>query len=129
MEEEVRETQKKYCSRAMVAAIVGGLILILAGQKGLGKGLVLGTIFSVVNFIAMGMMLPLVIGKTKGPAIASALMTKGLRFGLLAIPLVIAVKFDQIDIITTVIGVFMIQLVIVLDHIRQFFSPSHKHPN
>lgn len=113
----------------MVVAIVGGLILILAGQKGLGKGLVLGTIFSVLNFIAMGMMLPLQMGKTKGPAIASALMSTGLRYGLLAIPLLIAVKFDQIEIITTAIGIFMIQLVIVSDHIRQFFSLPHKHPN
>ena len=52
--EGVREIQKKYCSRAMVVAIVGGMILILVGHKALGKGLVLGTIFSVLNFIVMG---------------------------------------------------------------------------
>ena len=129
MEEGIRETQKKYCSRAMFAAIVGGLILILAGQKGLGKGLVLGTIFSVLNFIIMGQLLPMQLGKKKGPTIATALGSMGLRYVLLAIPLVIAVKFDQIDIITTAIGIFMIQLVILTDHIAQFFSSPHKHPN
>ena len=129
MEEGIRETQKKYCSRSMVVAIVGGLILILAGQKGLGKGLVLGTIFSVLNFIIMGQLLPMQLGKTKGPTIVTALSSMGLRYALLAIPLVIAVKFDQIDIITAAIGIFMIQLVIVSDHIGQFFSSSHKHPN
>jgi len=124
----IRETQKKYCSRAMVVAILGGLILILAGQKGLGKGLVLGAIFSVLNFIIMGELLPMQLGKTKGPAIVTALSSMGLRYVLLAVPLVIAVKFDQIDIITTAIGIFMIQLVIVSDHIGQFFSSPHKHP-
>ena len=124
----IRETLKKYCSRAMVVAILGGLILILAGQKGLGKGLVLGAIFSVLNFIIMGELLPMQLGKTKGPAIVTALSSMGLRYVLLAVPLVIAVKFDQIDIITTAIGIFMIQLVIVSDHIGQFFSSPHKHP-
>ncbi len=113
----------------MVVAILGGLILILAGQKGLGKGLVLGAIFSVLNFIIMGELLPMQLGKTKGPAIVTALSSMGLRYVLLAVPLVIAVKFDQIDIITTAIGIFMIQLVIVSDHIVQFFSSPHKHPN
>jgi len=128
MEEGIRETQKKYCSRAMVVAIVGGLVLILVGQKGLGKGLVLGTIFSVLNFIVMGELLPMQLGKTKGPTIVTALGSMGLRYILLAVPLVIAVKFDQIDIITTAIGIFMIQLVIVSDYIGQFFSSPHKHP-
>ena len=112
----------------MVMAIVGGLILILAGQKGLGKGLVLGTIFSVLNFIIMGVLLPMQLGKSKGPSFVAALGSMGLRYVLLAIPLVVAVKFDQIDILTTVVGIFMIQLVILTDHIGQFFSP-HKHPN
>ncbi|HIJ57618.1 MAG TPA: ATP synthase subunit I [Deltaproteobacteria bacterium] len=126
MEEGIRETQKKYCSRAMAVAIVGGLILILAGQKGLGKGLVLGAIFSVLNFIIMGEMLPLRMGKTKGPAIAAALISVGLRYVLLAAPLVIAIKFDQIDIITAAIGIFMIQLVIIADHFRQYLTSPHK---
>jgi len=113
----------------MFVAIVGGLVLILAGQKGLGKGLVLGAIFSVLNFIVMGELLPLRMGKPKGPAMVMTLLSIGLRYVFLAVPLVIAVKFDQIDIITAVIGIFMIQLVIVSDHIAQFFSSSHKHPN
>ena len=128
MEEGIRDTQKKYCSRAMVAAIVGGLILILVGQKGLGKGLVLGAIFSVLNFIIMGETLPMLLGKTKGSAIVTALLSVGLRYVLLAVPLVIAIKFEQINIITAAIGIFMIQVVIVSDHVGRFFSSPHKNP-
>ena len=50
----------------MIAAIIIGLVFIIAGQKPLGKGLILGTIFSVINFILIGETLPLRIGKTKG---------------------------------------------------------------
>jgi len=64
--EAVRETQKKYCSRAMITAIVAACVFILAGQKGIGKGLVLGTLFSVFNFILMAATLPMRIGKSKG---------------------------------------------------------------
>ena len=125
----IRETQKKYCSRAMVVAILGGLILILAGQKGLGKGLVLGAIFSVLNFIIMGELLPMQLGKTKGPAIVTALSSMGLRYVLLAVPLVIAAKFEQINIITAIIGIFMIQLVILADHFGQYLTSPNKNPN
>ena len=43
----VRQTQKKYCSRAMTLAILISLGFILAGYKPIGKGLVLGTFFSI----------------------------------------------------------------------------------
>jgi hypothetical protein len=63
--ESIRQTQKKYCSRAIMAAIFAGLVFILAGQEPVGKGLILGTIFSIINFIVMGEMLPMKIGKSK----------------------------------------------------------------
>jgi hypothetical protein len=126
--EAIKETQKKYCSRAMMLAIAAGLVFILAGQKGLGKGLILGTLFSVLNFIVMGQTLPMRLGKSKGPSILAALFSMGLRYVLLAAPLVIAIKFDQINIISAIIGIFMIQLVILGDHFGRFFKSPHKFP-
>jgi hypothetical protein len=35
----------------------------------------------------------------------------------LAIPLIAAVKFEQLNLIATIAGIFMIQLVILADHI------------
>lgn len=112
----------------MILAIAGGLILILAGQKGLGKGLVLGTLFSVLNFIVMGQTLPMRLGKSKGPSILAAFFSVGFRYVLLAAPLVIAIKSDQIDIISAIIGIFMIQLVILGDHFGRLFTSPHKFP-
>jgi hypothetical protein len=111
----------------MAVAIIAGILFILAGQQPLGKGLVLGAIFSVVNFVLMGETLPLRLGKSKGKAFSLALGSIFFRYALLAIPLVVAIKFDQFNILATVLGLFMIQLVILGDHfIAGVFSHSNE---
>ena len=40
-----------------------------------------------------------------------------LLFAGLAIPLVVAIKFDQFNVFATILGIFMIQLVILGDHL------------
>ena len=115
--ESLRQTQKKYCSRAITAAIFVGLFLILAGQKPVGKGLILGTVFSIVNFILMAQMLPIRIGKSKNKTFFLSFGSIVLRYFLLAVPLVIAIKFDQYNFIAVVFGIFMIQFIILADHL------------
>lgn len=115
--ESLRLTQKKYCSRAITAAIFAGLFFIMAGQKPVGKGLILGTVFSIVNFIIMGQMIPLRIGNTKNKTFFVSLVSIVLRYILLAIPLIIAVKFDQYNFIAVVLGIFMVQFFILADHL------------
>jgi len=63
--ETVKGLQKKYCSLAVIAAIFIGLVMILAGHKPVGKGLILGTLFSVINFVLMGETLPVKMGKSR----------------------------------------------------------------
>ena len=121
--EPVRETQKKYCSRAMAAAILSAFILILAGQKGLGKGLVLGTLFSVFNFILIGEFLPMQFGKSRGSTFLLSFVSVGLRYVLLAVPLILAIKLDGINLFTAIFGIFMVQLVIFADHFYRFIKP------
>ena len=103
----------------MLAAIVTGLILILAGQKPLGKGLILGTLFSVVNFILMGEFIPLQLGRTRPKTYLISFGSIAIRYGLMAVPLLVALKFDQFSLWTVICGVFMIQIVIMVDHIRK----------
>ena len=113
--ESIRETQKKYCTRAISAAIFAGLFFILAGREPIGKGLILGTIFSIINFIIMGEMLPLRIGKSKNKTYFFSLVSIFSRYILLAIPLIIAVKFDQYNLISVVVGIFMVQFFILAE--------------
>jgi asparagine N-glycosylation enzyme membrane subunit Stt3 len=124
--ESIRQTQKKYCSRAITAAIFAGLVFILAGQEPIGKGLILGTIFSIINFIVMGEMLPLKIGKSKNKTFFLSLASIFSRYILLAIPLLIAFKFDRYNLISVVIGIFMVQLIILAEQVFINFSSNHR---
>ncbi|MBW2407865.1 MAG: ATP synthase subunit I [Deltaproteobacteria bacterium] len=124
--ESIRETQKKYCARAITAAIFIGFFFIIAGQKPVGKGLILGTVFSIINFIIMGETLPLRIGKSKNKTFFLSLFYIFFRYILLAVPLIIAVKFDQYNLISVVVGIFMIQLFILADHIAIYITSTRK---
>jgi len=124
--ETIRQAQKKYCSRAISTAIFAGLLFILAGWEPIGKGLILGTIFSIINFILMGEMLPLKIGKSKNKTYFLSLVSIFSRYILLAIPLIIAVKFDQYNLISVVIGIFMVQFFILAEHVFINFSSNHR---
>jgi hypothetical protein len=124
--ESIRQTQKKYCSRAITAAIFAGLFFILAGQEAIGKGLILGTIFSIINFIIMGEMLPLKIGKSKNKTFFFSLGSIFSRYILLAIPLLIAVKSDQYNLISVVVGIFMVQFFILAEQVFINFSSNRR---
>ena len=108
----------------MAAAVILGLLLVVTGYKALGKGLVLGTIFSVINFILMGEALPLRLGKSTGKTYSWSLFSVLFRYALLAVPLVIAVRMEQIHLLTTVLGIFMVQLAILTDHFYQLSSSA-----
>lgn len=118
--ESVRETEKTYCSRAMIAAILIAFVLIIAGHKPLGKGLVLGTFFSIVNFVLIGETLPMRIGMPRNRATALSLGSICFRYGLIAIPLFMGIRMDQFDFFAVAVGIFFVQVMIVSDHFRSF---------
>ena len=115
----IRETQKKYCSRAMLAAIFVGLVFIVMGQNAVGKGLILGTFFSIVNFVLLGETIPLKVGKSQGKSFFLSLVSIFFRFALMGIPLVIAIKSVKFNLFAVIGGIFMVQIIILADHIVQ----------
>ena len=124
--EAVRQTQKRYCSAAITVAIFAGLLFILAGQEPVGKGLILGTVFSIVNFILMGETLPYRVGKSKRKTFLLALGSIYGRYIILAIPLIMAVKFEQFNLYAVIFGIFLIQLFIIADHVLSYISSTRK---
>ena len=122
--DEIRQTQKKYGSRAMTVAIISGFFLILSGYAPIGKGLILGTIFSVVNFVLMGETLPLRIGKSKPKTFFIALGSIGVRYGILAVPLIMGIRMAQFNLIAVISGMFMVQICILLEHLALFTVSS-----
>ena len=122
--ETIRQTQKKYGTRAMAVAIIAGLALIIAVEKLLGKGLVLGALFSVINFVLIGETLPMKIGHARKKTLLFSLLSIFFRYFLMAIPLILAVKYEQFHLVTTIIGLFMVQLLILADHLLRAVRPT-----
>ena len=118
--ETVRQTQKKYCSIAIIIAIAVAVFFILAGHKPLGKGLILGTIFSIINFILIGESIPLKIGASKKKTRFVSIGSIFSRYILLAVPIVMGIKLDQFNMIAVVSGIFSVQLIILADHLIQY---------
>lgn len=125
--ESIRKLQKKYGSRTMMTAIGVGFAFILIGQKPIGKGLVLGAIFSVINFVLIGETLPVRVLKKGGKAFWFSLGSWFLRYGIMAIPLILAVKFETFNLFAAIAGLFLIQIMILIDQITGIiFSGQEK---
>lgn len=124
--EQIRQIQKKYCSRTIIIAIIAGFCFILAGYRPIGKGLVFGALFSIINFILIGKTIPGQINKTRNMTLFLVLGSIFFRYGLMAIPLVLAIKLDQFNLFAVIAGLFLIQAVILGDHLQHFFIPAQK---
>ncbi len=121
--EAIRDTQKKFGSRALATAVVIGLLLVVLGQKTLAKGLILGTLFSVFNFVLMGQILPLLFAPSRRRSVLISFGSILFRYILLAIPLLTAVKLPNYNFMAAVFGIFMVQIVIMGEHLyRLIFS-------
>jgi len=123
----VLDTQKKYGSRALMLARGAGLLFLALGQKEICRGLVLGGVFSAVNFALMGQLLRYRISGNRKVATRRSLASMLLRYVLLAIPLILSVRSDRFNFPATVVGIFMVQLVILIEHGSRLIFTSVKH--
>ena len=114
---EINDIQKLYCSRAMIVSLAIAGILILLGYKPIGKGLVLGTFFSILNFILMGLTLPMKLNANRKKTFLVSLGSIWFRYGIMAIPLAIALYSESFEFFSAAAGLFMIQFVILAHHI------------
>ena len=122
----VKQAQKKYTTLALTLSIGVGLLFILMGHKPVGKGLILGAIFSVLNFILMGKSIALKFGRSKAKTFSLSMGSIIIRYFLLAIPLIAAVKYEQFNLVAAILGIFMIQLVILAEHVLSFIPAMRK---
>lgn len=123
----VRQTEKKYCSAAIIAAIAVALICMAAGYKPIGRSLILGTLFSIVNFVLMGETLPSRIDKTRSKNVVKALISVIVRYAIMAIPLVMALKSPQeYNMFAVIAGIFMVQVMILSDHLASLIISNRK---
>ena len=122
----LKQTQKKYIIRTLALAGMIALFFILIDQEPIAKGLILGTFFSVLNFILMGKTIALKFGKSKRKTFSISMGSIIIRYLLLAIPLIAALKFEQLNLVAVIIGIFMIQFVILVEHLLTLIPALRK---
>jgi hypothetical protein len=115
----VRKSLHRYCSIALIAAATAGSSMMIFGLRPMGKGLILGAVFSAINFILMATALPIRIGLGRKKAFLFSLGSIQIRYALMAVPLVIALKLKQdlFAVSTVAVGLFMVQLAILGDQL------------
>ncbi len=122
----VRELQKSYGTKAMALAIGISLVFLILGYKSVCRGVVLGALFSTLNFVLMANSFHLKIQPDRKKASFAAFYNILLRYVFLAIPLFIAIRFPRFDLVATIAGLFMVQLIIMTEHIYRNFQYSWK---
>ncbi len=120
--EAIREIEKKYCSRAITVAIVVSFALMIFALKPIARGLIMGTLFSIVNFIIIGETLPGRMADTAKRGALLAFRSIAFRYVLMAIPLIIAIKSDEFNLLAVVCGIFMVQMMILADQFSALIS-------
>jgi len=116
-DDALKREQKRICSWAMTSALVLAVIFILFDEKAIGKGLLLGTLFSMVNFFLLGKSIPLTLGRSRFRAGFMGFGSLLTRFAILAIPLVVAVKSSSFHFAAVVVGIFAVQIVTLVDYL------------
>ena len=124
--EAIRQVQKHYRRRALTIFTVVGAGLLLLGYRAVGKGLILGAVFSTVNFALMGLALPYRSGRTRGRTFLVGLGSIWVRLIILALPLVMALKTPQFNLYAVVCGLFAIQSIILAEHLLQLVDRRPK---
>ncbi len=125
--DEMKRAQKRFCSWAMTSAIIVAFVFLILDEKAIAKGLIMGTLFSIINFILLGRSIPMILGRSVAKTRAIGLSSILGRFVVLAIPLIVAIKLDKFNFIAVVVGIFSVQIVTVVDYtiIKRFFSKNN----
>ena len=122
----VRKTQKKYCSIVLFLAILTAACFIITGYKPVGKGLIMGTLASILNFVLMGETIPLRLGHARRKTFIISLGSVYFRYIIMGIPIFFAIKMAEISLIATVIGIFSVQILILSEHLAKIILSTRK---
>ncbi len=115
----VRQLTRRYCKGALIIGAATGVAAFAAGYPAVGRGGVLGTVFSMLNFILMGATLPWKIAVDRRRALAGSLVSLTGRCAVMAVALVIAARSDRFELWSTAAGLFAVPLCILGDHLGQ----------
>ncbi len=109
---ELKEFKSKICSGTLLFGTVISIFFFLLNYSSISKGFLLGTCFSIINFVLLSAFMPLSWGKGRKSASAIYMASIFLRYAILAIPIIISIKSIEFDLMATIIGIFSIQIFI-----------------
>jgi hypothetical protein len=109
--------QKRISSQAITSALVVAVVFLIIQEKAIAKGLLLGTCFSIVNFLLLGKSIPMTLGQSRAKARLIGLASVLVRYGVLAIPMVMALKLVSFNFVAVVVGIFAVQIMTLVDYI------------
>jgi hypothetical protein len=96
------------------------------GFAPLGKGLVAGALFSVLNFWLMAKALHSRLGHGRAKTVILSIASIYGRLAVMALPLILAAKLPQLAVSTVAIGLFAVPLIIFGEHIWQQWRRSQE---
>jgi ATP synthase protein I len=126
--EAVSDIRNRYGSAALAVAVVVGILLVLLGYKPVAKGFVLGTLFSILNFVLIAEFLPRTLGRTQRQTFLFSLLSIAFRFSLLAVPLILSLRSEAFSVTGVVPGLLMVQGTIFADHLYRLAADRRKPP-
>jgi hypothetical protein len=109
-------TPKKICTWSITCSTAIAVICLLFQQTAVAKGLVIGAIFSVINFVLLGQTIPMTLYKSRAKAGMIGFSSILGRYVLLAVPLIIGIKLPSFSFVAVVIGVFSIQITTLVSY-------------
>jgi hypothetical protein len=115
--EAIRQLQRRYCGGALTLAVVLSAGCYLAGWPAMTRGLIVGSLFSALNFALLGKTMARKLADPRRGGGLIALAAQLGRYLLWAVPVVVAVKLPPVDLPATIAGLFMVPLFIIADSV------------
>ena len=70
----------------------------------------IGVCFSIINFVLMGVSISMTLGCSRARSRLTAFGSIFVRYIILAIPIIVAIKSSSFNLVSTIIGIFSIQI-------------------
>ena len=114
---EINEVKKKICIKVLLLTLAVAVFFLILDEKTIVKGLALGSLFSMINFLLMGESIPLALGHTRVKAGVIGLASMVIRFLVLTFPLLVGLKSPSFNFAAVVVGIFSVQIVTLVEYI------------
>ncbi|SFM52362.1 ATP synthase subunit I [Thermodesulforhabdus norvegica] len=114
---EFRRAYRRMSRRFFSGIVLLGLVIFMLGYKAVARGLVLGGLFSVINFNLMAHFLPYQLGVARARASVIAFASLLGRLLLLSIPIVVALKWDNFNAVATIVGLFAVPVGLFIEKV------------